>query len=852
MPATIESLKIHHVGIAGGDATIIEVNYHPEPMQVEQPTTEEQSTQGMPILLENEQQKMLSVHENQGGIEEESIGEIQSTKDEQHDLTPQKQKPQQVTVLIDAGGEDVSSGPLLLASYIATQFPDKTTFDYIIASHYHADHIAGFQRCGIDFRQVVDIGGYSIGNDFFEPVNPLGNLSTDSGTLREYEFHVHSKIWNSKGAKRRLEIPFVKKSHFSPDGKTLQNGAGPLIIELVPNSDEVTLTCYCAGGVLADGTNALREDAEFWALQSQRKHPDMPKNVMDKMNSAKTRGDTVGLLSEITDSRLRATLEEKVEEELAKVNPNDLSLAFLLEWKPKDFRYWTAGDLSGDLSRTRYANIEEPLVGYLQREKLLHLPITVMKATHHGSNHNNYPASVRRKASYTTRATNEDDDDSEKSALPPGSNIKMEAQSGKKVSGENYDSGEFETIRKKGLLAELQPDTIIIPCNQMKGVPGGEFVERLQAYCTERLDQPTPLAIFVNQCKYPAGTYDDKQKASLPQFRTFQEKLSAATNLTRKDETANEVHNNDPLAVVVHVPPVPKDTATHFSRSTHSIIIKEWGTLNLRACTHTGDTGRILNKLNYDDWPLVESNMTPLCETILKHNEQRGVDDIAMTFPSLVDSTSRQLRFDNKEDIERTITNLFYKVYPELHLKILRLKIKERLGVLCTWLNMDGPEPDTQKIELRKAIKLWEDSRTKADRAERTKQLRKLACVEAFDHPRVDATAFAADLREVLDEKNRSSKPSHGTHTRRKMMPADVFSPNSGMASPNDRTTVASVIDATPHIDGGKNIHNQALLVLEDLNTRPGVTDNVPNQSTMPGKHKLKINYNFKPQKKRK
>ncbi len=836
MPATIESLKIHHVGIAGGDATIIEVNYHPEPMQVEQPTTKEQSTQVMPILLEKEQQKMLSVHENQGGIEEESIGEIQSTKDEQHDLTPQKQKPQQVTVLIDAGGEDDSSGPLLLASYIATQFPDKTTFDYIIASHYHADHIAGFQRCRIDFRQVVDIGGYSIGNDFFEPVNPLGNLSTDSGTLREYEFHVHSKIWNSKGAKRRLEIPFVKKSHFSPDGKTLKNGAGPLIIELVPNSNDVTLTCYCAGGVLADGTNALREDAEFWALQSKRNHPDMPKNVKDKMDSAKTRGDTVGLLSEITDSQLRATLKEKVEEELAKANPNDLSLAFLLEWKSKGFRYWTAGDLSGDLSRTRYANIEEPLVGYLQREKLLCLPITVMKATHHGSNHNNYPASVQRKANYTARARDEEEDDSD----------------GKKASGKNQGSKEFKAISGKGLLDELQPETIIIPCNQMKGVPGGEFVERLQAYCTERLDQPTPLAIFVNQCKYPDGSYDEKR--TLAQFRTFQEKLSAATNLTRKgeDPTADKVHNNDPLAVVVHVPPVLEDTHTHISRLTHSITIKEWGTLNLRACTHPAERGQKLEPLNYSDWPLVESNMTPLCGKILEHNEQRGVDDIAMTFPSLVDSTSRQLRFDNKEDIARTITNLFYKVYPELHLKILRLEIKERLGVLCTWLDIDGPEPDTQKIELRNAITLWEDSWNKVVRDERTKQLRELACVKAFDDPRVDATAFAADLKEVLDEKNRSSKPSHGTHTRRKMMPTDVFSPSPGMASPNDRTTVASVIDATPQLDGGKNINNQAVLVLEDLNTRPGVTDNVPNQSTMPGKHKLKINYNFGPQKKRK
>lgn len=114
------------------------------------------------------------------------------------------------------------------------------------------------------------------------------------------------------------------------------------------------------------------------------------------------------------------------------IDPNDLSLALLLEWKDGDqvFRYFTAGDLSGDLTLKRYYNLEEPLVAYLTAQgQLGDAGVTVLKASHHGSNYSTYK--------------------------PPAG---------------------------AGLLDRLKPDMVVVTANTFKDVPGERFLERVADY----------------------------------------------------------------------------------------------------------------------------------------------------------------------------------------------------------------------------------------------------------------------------------------------------------------------------------------------------------------------------------
>lgn len=579
MAVTIDGLEIHHVGIAGGDATVIAVNYRVD--GTEQPP---------------------------------------------------------VRVLIDAGGESFADGPLRLASYVAAHFGTEP-FDFAIASHYHADHIAGFQRCGINFVRVVDMGGYAVGNTRFEPVNPLGDLSEDSGVLKQYEYHVGDRIQSSNGARSRLNLPFIQKSNFSPDGATLQGGAGPVEIRLVPGSADVTLTCYCAGGVLANGTNVLRSNVRTRLLRSrQRKEDESDLTAEEKQR-----------LGELTTV------------ELGKVSPNDLSLAFILQWN--DFRYWTAGDLSGDLSLTRYANVEEPLVEYLRgTADLANRPITVMKATHHGSNHNNYPASITRTVNFGAPPPRGEDDE----AAP--------------VNGVNK---EFRAKNGKGLLDELKPETIVVPCNQMKGVPGGEFVTRLQAYCSAAQDQRTLTAAFVNECVYPQPQYAGKQKATREQLEAFMKKLAERTNLTvasggdeaaMSDDEARPVTNGGdaakgPRVVVIHVPARARDAplaegnqVTH--KATHSVVVDNGAPALHDIILNAGESGQQLPELA----SIVRNRVRPLLreraeQLIALNNVGTAGLFLAGHFPAVAGAAGG-LQPADQAGLATTLQNLFDKAYP--------------------------------------------------------------------------------------------------------------------------------------------------------------------------------------------
>ena len=234
-----------------------------------------------------------------------------------------------IRILIDAGGEhgEVTFKPVL--AYIS-KFFGAEPFDYVIASHYHADHISGFSKCGISFKRQIDIGGYKLGNTLHTPVNPIDTLTESNTVWQRYTNFMDARWRAAKGKDQtnfRVPLPFVDAGNYK-NGKLDTKSAGPFKLNLVPG--KVTLTCYCAGGVLANGTNALRRNVE--------------QRVLRKLGWEKPTTKQKQILNEMTDDAMK------------KISPNDLSLAFILDYKDggKSFRYYTSGDLSGDLSLRGY------------------------------------------------------------------------------------------------------------------------------------------------------------------------------------------------------------------------------------------------------------------------------------------------------------------------------------------------------------------------------------------------------------------------------------------------------------------------------------------------------------------
>jgi len=274
-------------------------------------------------------------------------------------------------MLIDAGAE--AHGSAYLKKYLEAH--KLGPFDCIVATHYHQDHIQGFKAANIEFTRFLDNGGYpDKDSQVFKPRNFIGK-GAQTTVFDSYKDRVQ------KQKTTRVEIPFIK------DG--FSGKAEPLTLRLGEHTG-ITLTCYCANGILANGKDILGE-------QKKTKNKD--------------------------------------------ISPNDVSLAFVLEWG--DFRYLTAGDLSGDRDISSYYNIEEHLVNYLTdltNGPLRNKSITVFKASHHGSEHSNHA----------------------------------------------------------DLLKTLKPDTIIVCCNIQKQVPSPLFLGRLGTYFTT---QKTATAVFTNTMK---------------------------------------------------------------------------------------------------------------------------------------------------------------------------------------------------------------------------------------------------------------------------------------------------------------------------------------------------------------
>lgn len=277
------------------------------------------------------------------------------------------------SILIDAGAE--GKGSAYLKTYLKKH--KMESFDCIIATHYHQDHIQGFKSADIKFKSFIDNGAYvDKWGHVFAPRNDIGK---GARTIVFDAYRDQVQLQMGENVAERIAIPFIEKNFNLKTAK-------PLELELGKGTG-IKLTCYCANGILANGTDLL-------GAQKRKKNKD--------------------------------------------ISPNDVSLAFVLEWG--DFRYLTAGDLSGDRDLSSYYNIEEGLVNYLTAGPLRGKSVTVFKASHHGSEHSNH----------------------------------------------------------QDLLNKFKPDTIIVCCNIIKQVPSPIFLDRLATYFKTN---KKATAVFTNKLK---------------------------------------------------------------------------------------------------------------------------------------------------------------------------------------------------------------------------------------------------------------------------------------------------------------------------------------------------------------
>lgn len=563
---TVDSLEIHHIGILGGDATVILARY------------------------------------TAGG------------------------EPKTAKVLIDAGGEGGDDGTWRLGAYL-TAVLGGLEFDFVIASHYHADHIAGFARLAPAFREVIDIGGYPVGNQAWQHVNLPARPGGMSQVVADYGKYVADRLL--AGARRR-ELPFVNRANFA-NGVLGQAHRGPVTIDLVPGAQPpVTLTCFCAGGVLADGTNVLRM------------------NVRDRV---------LGGAYDVPGQAQQDTLDKKIERGLALVNPNDHSLAFVLEWE--GFRYFTAGDLSGDLSLKRYANIEEPLVEYLAAQGKL--PVTVMKVNHHGSDHSTYPAQVEREVGYVGPV----EEDAEPEAAPA------------------CPTSIFKAARGVGLLDELRPQTIVVPCNQMKGVPGGECLDRLRAHC----EKQEGAVYFVNQCDYPPPG-KARQKASTeavaglrPYSRLSPMPGGTTSRAVHRQEDGTVQYGDMPRAVVVRpirpgaVPGIVlEEGVIEVLRRTHAVRLDFRGypdDMEVEVMPSGGGRSTIPRAVSTPKRESVYEQCGDRAREILRAmgRPDAGIGWVQQNFPSLVERVAGvdTLRFPDAAGLAAVLREVFARCYPVEH-----------------------------------------------------------------------------------------------------------------------------------------------------------------------------------------
>jgi hypothetical protein len=274
-----------------------------------------------------------------------------------------------------------------------------------------------------------------------------------------------------------------------------------------------TLTCYCAGGVPRDGNfnsstlNDFLDDDE----------------ILDKSFSG---------FSNHTGYR----------------DNNDLSLAWILEYNPtnntdksKIFRYFTAGDLSGDHA-SKYHNIEKSLLECLYakggplKDNKKNLEIDVIKATHHGSRHSMF--------GYDNTDKNE----------------------------HNKTVGASDNNAESYFLRLIKPKTILLPCSNSEDLPMPEFFQRVSA-CSSVKE-----VYLVNVFQRDKNSGEHKLQLDIDAWnKRFPKKSNIIVETEKKDEEGgkNEIlrtkkSNNKLLAYTVCV--TDKATYTIETREVDTMV----------------------------------------------------------------------------------------------------------------------------------------------------------------------------------------------------------------------------------------------------------------------------------------
>ena len=368
------SLEIHHINVSGGDATIIALKSDPN------------------------------------------------------------DKPTHFKMLIDGGCE--GSGFKRLKAYVEKYFDDRP-FDYLVASHYHNDHVSGLYKCEFPITKFIDLGGYGSPVQQ-EPVNGIGVKNSNSVFYQYTQYIKEQEAKNTNPATRQA-IPFIKKT-----GAT----AGPLTIPVSGGGIDsgFVLSCHCAGGI--------NDNQENLIARQTTKHPN-------------------------------------------KIDPNDLSICFLLHNADYSFIYYTAGDLSGDQAGSSYYNVEQPYTTYLhdsilskQANFVADKCNVVVKATHHGSDFCNPPP---------------------KTGYP-------------------------------GFFQILKTNLIVVPSNQLRDVPGPDFLKYVHTYAA---GSKVPI-YWLNDMGY---TGSSNRFTGLKQIAAS---ADIPSNLTLSNDQKT-VTNGTPIAITVQV-----------------------------------------------------------------------------------------------------------------------------------------------------------------------------------------------------------------------------------------------------------------------------------------------------------
>jgi hypothetical protein len=292
--------------------------------------------------------------------------------------------------LID-GGNSKPDTEIVIAYF--NKIYSGSKFDALILSHDHKDHRGGLPEKGQYFN--------------------------NSGATFYYGDVIKSHFRNA-GYSDPVQINFYDTKE--------------KVIDIL---SEMTLTCYCAGGIpRGHDINGAPFDSAL--------------NKFSKWKDYKAK--------DFESYKTYAGIKDE----------NDLSLAWILEYKPAGktaFRYFTAGDLSGDVS-TLYTNIERPLLdclyrkgGPLKDKNDKDITIDVLKATHHGSKHSSFGFDAR-----------EEDKD--------------------------FYKGTSTKNPSSLFLDKIKPKYIVLPCNNSLGdpLPFSEFFDRMKPYIK---DDDTGQKVFV-------------------------------------------------------------------------------------------------------------------------------------------------------------------------------------------------------------------------------------------------------------------------------------------------------------------------------------------------------------------